>query len=88
MLDTYFRRGATSYLATQQAKLKEIRSAMEMVFGFLEAELRSWIETVLAKDTMYEFYFRSTGSARAGSDNIFSITLGSRLGKLSGFWLR
>lgn len=53
MLDSYFRRGATSYLASQQGKLKEIRSAMEMVFGFLEAELRNWIDALSMKDPMW-----------------------------------
>lgn len=53
MLDSYFRRGATSYLATQQGKLKEIRSAMEMVFGFIETDLRNWVDAVLSRDSMY-----------------------------------
>jgi hypothetical protein len=53
MLETYFRRGATSYLATQQGKLKDVRSAMDLVFGFLDNELGEWIEFVLGKDSMY-----------------------------------
>jgi hypothetical protein len=54
MLETFFRRGASSYLAEQakQGKLKDVRAAMELVFGFFEGELRDWIEGVLQKDSM------------------------------------
>ena len=52
ILETYFRRGATSYLASQQNKLKDIRSAMDLVFGFLDGELKDWIDGILAKDSM------------------------------------
>ncbi|TNY17143.1 exocyst complex component Sec3-domain-containing protein [Rhodotorula diobovata] len=53
-LETFFRRGATSYLAqqAQRGQLRDIRSAMEVVFGFLEGELRDWIDGVLQKDSM------------------------------------
>lgn len=52
VLETFFRRGAMTYLTAQQNKLKDIRSAMETVFGWLEAELRDWIEGVLGRDSM------------------------------------
>ncbi|GAA5829678.1 hypothetical protein JCM11251_000247 [Rhodosporidiobolus azoricus] len=54
MLETFFRRGASSYLAqqAQQGKLKDIRGAMELVFGWLEGEVRDWIEGVLGRDSM------------------------------------
>lgn len=51
-LETYFKRGATRYLVSQQGKMKDIRSAMELVFGFLETELKDWIDAVLIKDSM------------------------------------
>ncbi|BGP14101.1 hypothetical protein JCM10213_002398 [Rhodosporidiobolus nylandii] len=54
MLETFFRRGASSFMAQQAGagKLKDIRSAMELVFGWLEGELRDWIEGVLQRDSM------------------------------------
>lgn len=52
VLEAFFRRGATTYLAAQHGKLKDIRSAMESVFGWLEVELRDWIDGVLGKDSM------------------------------------
>ncbi|KAL8293183.1 hypothetical protein RQP46_000877 [Phenoliferia psychrophenolica] len=51
-LETYFRRGATTYLASQQGKLKDIKSGMELVFGFLEAEIKDWSETIVRHDNM------------------------------------
>ncbi|GAA5913162.1 hypothetical protein JCM6882_005804 [Rhodosporidiobolus microsporus] len=54
MLETFFRRGASSYLAqqAQAGKLRDIRAAMESVFGWLEAEVKDWIEGVLGRDSM------------------------------------
>lgn len=51
-LETYFRRGAMSYLASQQGKLKDIRGAMDLVFGFLDAELKDWVDAIVRNDTM------------------------------------
>ncbi|GAA5862901.1 hypothetical protein JCM3774_006681 [Rhodotorula dairenensis] len=54
MLETFFRRGASTHLAqqAQQGKLRDIKTALELVFGFLEGELKSWIDDVLLKDPM------------------------------------
>lgn len=54
MLETFFRRGATTHLSqqAQQGKLRDIRTAMELVFGFLEGELKAWIDDVLQKDPL------------------------------------
>lgn len=54
VLEAFFRRSATTYLASQQSKrvLKDIKGAMEVIFGFLEYELRDWLDAVLLKDNM------------------------------------
>ncbi|KAM0753811.1 hypothetical protein T439DRAFT_285041 [Meredithblackwellia eburnea MCA 4105] len=52
ILESYFRRGATAHLASQQGKLKDIRSAMEVVWGFLEAELKDWVDAIIRSDNM------------------------------------
>ncbi|GAA6036999.1 hypothetical protein JCM8097_005501 [Rhodosporidiobolus ruineniae] len=54
MLETFFRRGASSFLAqlAKDGKLRDIRGAMELVFGWLEGEMKDWIEGVLARDSM------------------------------------
>lgn len=53
MLETFFKRGASTYLASQQGKFKDIRGAMEGVFGWLEAEIKDWVDGVLQRDPMY-----------------------------------
>jgi exocyst complex component 1 len=52
-LDNYFRRQAarTSGLSPQTNKL--VRGAMDLIFGFLPLEMKSWIDHALAKDSMY-----------------------------------
>jgi len=35
-----------------QATLKLIRGAMDLIFGFLAGEIKSWIDIALAKDPM------------------------------------
>jgi len=52
-LDNYFRRQAarTSGLSAQTNKL--VRGAMDLIFGFLPLEMKSWIDNALAKDSLY-----------------------------------
>ncbi|GAA5947406.1 hypothetical protein JCM3765_001664 [Sporobolomyces pararoseus] len=52
MLETFFRRGASTYLASQRGKFKDMRGAMEGVFGWLEPELKDWVDGVLQRDPM------------------------------------
>ncbi|KAH9969098.1 exocyst complex component Sec3-domain-containing protein [Russula dissimulans] len=49
-LDNYFRRQAarTSGLSVQTTKL--VRGAMDLIFGFLPLEMKSWIDRAIAKD--------------------------------------
>ena len=56
-LDSYYRRQAarTSGLSTQTSKLA--RGAMDLIFGFLPLEVKSWIDQALTKDSMYVFVF-------------------------------
>ncbi|KAI9436774.1 exocyst complex component sec3 subunit [Lactarius psammicola] len=51
-LDNYFRRQAarTSGLSAQTNKL--VRGAMDLIFGFLPLEMKSWIDNALAKDNL------------------------------------
>ncbi|KAI0249489.1 exocyst complex component Sec3-domain-containing protein [Lactifluus subvellereus] len=51
-LDNYFRRQAarTSGLSAQTNKL--VRGAMDLIFGFLPLETKSWIDQALAKDSI------------------------------------
>jgi hypothetical protein len=52
-LDNYFRRQAarTFVLSAQTTKL--VRGAMDLIFGYLPLEMKSWIDNALVKDNMY-----------------------------------
>ena len=49
-LDSYFRRQAVRSVGFSSNTLKLIRSAMDLVFGFLPAELKQWIDGALSRD--------------------------------------
>lgn len=50
-LDNYFRRQATRSAGLSQPTMKLVRNAMDLVFGFLSGELKSWLDSALAKDS-------------------------------------
>lgn len=52
-LENYFRRQAARTIGMNQQTLKLIRGAMDLIFGFLPLELKSWIDGALAKDNLY-----------------------------------
>jgi hypothetical protein len=51
-LDHYFRRQAARSNNLSQTTVKLIRGAMELIFGFLPMEVKSWVEKALEKDPM------------------------------------
>ncbi|KAH9486586.1 Exocyst complex component 1 [Psilocybe cubensis] len=51
-LDNYFRRQAARSAGLSATTLKLIRGALDLIFGFLPAELKSWLDAALAKDSM------------------------------------
>lgn len=51
-LDNYFRRQASRSAGISQSTMKLVRGAMDLIFGFLPAELKIWLDTALAKDNM------------------------------------
>jgi len=50
-LDNYFRRQANRSAGLAQSTMKLIRSAMDLIFGFLGGELKTWLDNALAKDS-------------------------------------
>lgn len=52
-LDNYFRRQAARSAGLGQSTMKLIRSAMDLIFGFLTGELKTWLDNALAKDSSY-----------------------------------
>ncbi|KAG6854240.1 hypothetical protein C0991_009258 [Blastosporella zonata] len=51
-LDNYFRRQAARAAGLSQSTLKLVRGALDLIFGFLPAELKVWVDTVLTKDKL------------------------------------
>jgi exocyst complex component 1 len=51
-LDNYFGRQAARSTSLSQATMKLVRGALDLIFGFLPAELKSWFEAVLERDRM------------------------------------
>ncbi|EAU92708.2 exocyst protein [Coprinopsis cinerea okayama7 len=51
-LDSYFRRQAARAAGLSQTTLKLIRNAMDLIFGFLPAELKTWLDNAIAKDNI------------------------------------
>jgi exocyst complex component 1 len=51
-LDNYFRRQAARSAGLKQTTVKLVRGAMDLIFGFLPAELKTWIDNALEMDNM------------------------------------
>lgn len=49
-LDSYFRRQAARSAGFSPNTLKLVRGAMDLVFGFLPAELKQWVDGALSRD--------------------------------------
>ncbi|KAJ3511244.1 hypothetical protein NMY22_g15712 [Coprinellus aureogranulatus] len=52
-MESYFRRQAARSSGLSQTTTKLIRGAMDLIFGFLPGEVKSWVENAVAKDNMY-----------------------------------
>ncbi|KAK7468715.1 hypothetical protein VKT23_003218 [Stygiomarasmius scandens] len=51
-LDNYFRRQAARSTGLSAATMKLVRGALELIFGFLPTEFKSWLDSALARDNM------------------------------------
>ena len=51
-LENYFRRQAARSAGLSSNTLKLVRGAMDLIFGFLSGELKSWLDAALAKDSL------------------------------------
>lgn len=52
-LDNYFRRQAARSAGLSPPTMKLVRGAMDLIFGFLPAEMKTWLDSALEKDNMY-----------------------------------
>ncbi|CCO29973.1 hypothetical protein BN14_03997 [Rhizoctonia solani AG-1 IB] len=51
-LDNYFKRQASRGLDLSDATLKLVRGALDLIFGFLPQEIKSWVEGVSKRDSL------------------------------------
>lgn len=51
-LDSYFKRQASRGLELGDATLKLMRGAVDLIFGFLPQEIKSWVEGVSKRDSL------------------------------------
>lgn len=51
-LENYFRRQAARSAGLSPNTMKLVRGAMELIFGFLPSELKSWLDAALSKDSL------------------------------------
>lgn len=51
-LENYFRRQAARTAGISSSTSKLINGAMDLIFGFLPAELKSWLDASMTKDQL------------------------------------
>ena len=53
-LDSYFRRQAARHAARQMSKglMQLVRSMMDLIFGFVDVELKNWAEAAVERNPM------------------------------------
>lgn len=51
-LETYFRRQAARTSGLSATTTKLVKSAMDLIFGFLPLELKQWVDAALVKDSL------------------------------------
>ena len=52
-LENYFRRQAARSAGLSPNTMKLVRGAMDLIFGFLGAEIKTWLDAALSKDALY-----------------------------------
>ncbi|KAH8099365.1 exocyst complex component Sec3-domain-containing protein [Cristinia sonorae] len=51
-LENYFRRQASRSAGLSSATAKLVRGALDLIFGFIPAELKTWLDSAIGKDTV------------------------------------
>ena len=51
-LENYFRRQAARSAGLSSNTMKLVRGAMDLIFGFLGAEMKTWLDAALSKDSL------------------------------------
>jgi len=51
-LETFFRRGASAHLQSIMGRFKDLKTSMDLIFGFLNQELSDLIDFIFQKDNL------------------------------------
>lgn len=51
-LENYFRRQAARWAGLSPTTTKLLRTAMDLIFGFLPMELKTWLDAAMARDSL------------------------------------
>ncbi|CAE6462215.1 unnamed protein product [Rhizoctonia solani] len=92
-LDNYFKRQASRGLSLSDATLKLVRGAMDLIFGFLSQEIKSWVEGVSKRDSLQlvgviAVLQRYIAEAQERNDAFVDRLLGKPLQRLNGLYQR
>ncbi|KAH7334433.1 exocyst complex component Sec3-domain-containing protein [Rhizoctonia solani] len=92
-LDNYFKRQASRGLDLSDATLKLVRGAMDLIFGFLPQEIKSWVEGMSKRDPLQlvgviAVLQRYILEAQERNDAFVDRLLGKPLQRLNGLYQR
>ncbi|KAF8745436.1 Exocyst complex component SEC3 N-terminal PIP2 binding PH, partial [Rhizoctonia solani] len=92
-LDNYFKRQASRGLGLSDTTLKLVRGAMDLIFGFLPQEIKSWVEGVSKRDSLQlvgiiAVLQRYVAEAQERNDAFVDRLLGKPLQRLNGLYQR
>ncbi|KAJ1301562.1 hypothetical protein OPQ81_008810 [Rhizoctonia solani] len=92
-LDNYFKRQASRGLDLSDATLKLVRGAMDLIFGFLPQEIKSWVEGMSKRDPLQlvgviAVLQRYISEAQERNDTFVDRLLGKPLQRLNGLYQR
>ncbi|CAE6412634.1 unnamed protein product [Rhizoctonia solani] len=92
-LDNYFKRQASRGLDLSDATLKLVRGALDLIFGFLPQEIKSWVEGVSKRDSLQlvgviAVLQRYVSEAQERNDAFVDRLLGKPLQRLNGLYQR
>ncbi|EUC63920.1 exocyst complex component Sec3 [Rhizoctonia solani AG-3 Rhs1AP] len=92
-LDNYFKRQASRGLELSDATLKLVRGAMDLIFGFLPQEIKSWVEGMSKRDPLQlvgviAVLQRYIAEAQERNDTFVDRLLGKPVQRLNGLYQR
>lgn len=51
-LENFFRRGASAHMVVNFGRFKDLKSSMDLIFGFIHQDLSDFVDGAIGKDTL------------------------------------